>query len=299
MDNTHNKHTDEQHNNEQHQLSFKGALDRFANTSSDPPLLPPSPLPSPRKHSQKHTRKPMKYAPPATYSHIPPVPDILAPDLTCIFIGINPGLRTGIDQHMFAHPSNQFWKLLFRSGLVSRALSPADDRGLPAQFGFGITNLVDRVTRSEVELSREEMVASVPALEQRVRQLNPKFVCVVGKSIWEAVVRFKTGRPLKSSEFTFGWQHPRECGFSFADTTSSRITPTSSQIKTESDDIDTTQFKHESDDTDTNYSSPRILVMPSTSGRVIDRDGTRLAVLRDLAAAIHALDSNDSSQRKA
>lgn len=55
-------------------------------------------------------------------------------------------------------------------------------------------------------LSRAEMDAGVPVLEAKVADKKPEVVCLVGKSIWEAVWRVKHGRGIKKEEFKYGWQ---------------------------------------------------------------------------------------------
>jgi mismatch-specific thymine-DNA glycosylase len=41
------------------------------------------------------------------------VPDLLAPGLTVVFCGINPGLYSAWAKHHFARPGNRFWPALF------------------------------------------------------------------------------------------------------------------------------------------------------------------------------------------
>ena len=55
------------------------------------------------------------------------VPDVLAPGLDVLFVGINPGLYSGAVGHHFARPGNRFWKALHASGFTDRVLSPFDD----------------------------------------------------------------------------------------------------------------------------------------------------------------------------
>ena len=40
------------------------------------------------------------------------IPDVIAPDLRVLFVGINPGLYSGATGHHFARPGNRFWKAL-------------------------------------------------------------------------------------------------------------------------------------------------------------------------------------------
>jgi len=55
-------------------------------------------------------------------------------------------------------------------------------------------------------LSKAEMDAGVPVLEAKIANKKPEVVCLVGKSIWEAVWRVRRGRGIKKEEFKYGWQ---------------------------------------------------------------------------------------------
>ncbi len=107
------------------------------------------------------------------------IPDVIGPGLRVLFCGINPGLwSAAVGQH-FAHPSNRFWKALHQAGFTDRVLAPAEQRDLPG-LGVGITNLVNRATRTAKELSADELRAGASALEDKVRRYRPRIVAVVG-----------------------------------------------------------------------------------------------------------------------
>jgi double-stranded uracil-DNA glycosylase len=107
------------------------------------------------------------------------VPDVLAPGLTIVFCGINPGLRSGQSGHHFAHPGNRFWKLLHASGWTPSRVEPADDASLIA-YGIGITNLVARTTVSADELSVEELRAGAAVLERKLAALGVGAIAFLG-----------------------------------------------------------------------------------------------------------------------
>jgi TDG/mug DNA glycosylase family protein len=163
-----------------------------------------TPSPSPKKKS----RSPSGYRPPSTYAHLPELQDVLAPNLICIFVGLNPGIQTAVQGHAYAHPSNLFWKLLHSSGCTSRRCAPSEDGDLPRLFELGNTNIVSRPTRNGSELSKGEMDESVHVLEEKIRKYKPEAVCIVGKSIWESIwrVRHGGGKKMKKEEFRYGWQ---------------------------------------------------------------------------------------------
>ncbi|MGP0029061.1 MAG: G/U mismatch-specific DNA glycosylase [Acidimicrobiales bacterium] len=107
------------------------------------------------------------------------VPDLVGPDLSVLFCGINPGQRSGeLGQH-FARPGNRFWKLLHAGGFTDSVLAPSDQGSLPA-LGIGITNLVPRVTTAASELDDAELRAGAEQLEAKVGALRPRCVAVLG-----------------------------------------------------------------------------------------------------------------------
>jgi mismatch-specific thymine-DNA glycosylase len=165
---------------------------------------------TPKKHQTHRTASPRssaKYASPAKYAHLSPLTDTIIPGLLLVFIGVNPGITTAETGHAYAHPSNRFWHLLHVCGLTpERRLHPSEDRQLPWTHGYGHTNIVSRPTKDQGELSKEEMVAGTAVLEEKCANFRPEAVCIVGKGIWEAVWRWRTGKPMKKDEFHYGWQ---------------------------------------------------------------------------------------------
>ncbi|KAG9661086.1 DNA glycosylase, partial [Aureobasidium melanogenum] len=160
--------------------------------------------------SSKKRKTPSKYAPPSKYQHLSPLTDILAPDLIAVFVGTNPGIRTAAQGHAYAHPSNQFWKLLHSSGCTDERLRPDQDVELPARYLLGNTNIVERPTKDAAELSKAEMSDGAPVLEEKCRKWRPESVCIVGKGIWEAIYRHRHGRNPTKAEFHWGWQDEKE-----------------------------------------------------------------------------------------
>jgi TDG/mug DNA glycosylase family protein len=159
------------------------------------------------KTSTSRKKRPSKqYADPSKYAHLKPLTDILEPNLICVFVGFNPGVQTATAGHAYAHPSNLFWKLLHRSGCTDRQLKPEEDVDLPRLYAMGNTNLVSRPTKMDAELSKEEQLASVPILEAKIRRYRPEAVCIVGKSIWENIWKYRWGSKPSKTEFKNGWQ---------------------------------------------------------------------------------------------
>jgi TDG/mug DNA glycosylase family protein len=147
-----------------------------------------------------------KYAPPSKYAHLSGLNDIITPNLLCLLVGHNPGVRTAQTGHAYSHPSNLFWKLLYSSGITDRRCRPEEDGQMPELYSFGLTNIVARPTKDTAELSKQEQVDGTPILEDKVRLYRPEVVCIVGKSIWEAIYKHQKGKNLTKKDFSYGWQ---------------------------------------------------------------------------------------------
>lgn len=157
-----------------------------------------------QRKSKRTRKKSRSYAPPSRYSHLSAVPDYLQPNLVCIFIGLNPGVTTALQGHHFASPTNNFWKFINEAEIVPRPMGFLDDYRMP-EFGFGMTNIIDRPTAECSELSKEEMILAVKPLEEKIAKYAPKMCCVIGKGIYEAINRAKTNTPVPKG-FEFGIQ---------------------------------------------------------------------------------------------
>jgi double-stranded uracil-DNA glycosylase len=107
------------------------------------------------------------------------VPDVIAPGLRVLFVGINPGLYSGAVGHHFARPGNRFWKTLHGAGFTDRVLSPFEERELLAA-GVGLSNLVRRATAVADELEPEELRRGAGLLAAKVRRYRPEFVAFLG-----------------------------------------------------------------------------------------------------------------------
>jgi len=112
-----------------------------------------------------------------------PLRDVLAPDLQILFCGINPSLLSAARGHHFARPGNRFWPALHLAGLTPRRLAPDEDAELP-RYGLGVTNLVDRPTRTAAELASEELAAGADALAGLVTRYRPRAVAILGITAW-------------------------------------------------------------------------------------------------------------------
>ena len=114
--------------------------------------------------------------------------DVLAPNLSIVFCGINPGMAAAASGHNFTGHSNRFWRVLHLAGFTPERIEPADDATL-LNYGYGLTTAVDRPTRSASELTRAELTEAVDALERKIERYTPRVVAFLGKAAYAAVVR--------------------------------------------------------------------------------------------------------------
>jgi TDG/mug DNA glycosylase family protein len=85
------------------------------------------------------------------------VPDVLAPGLAVVFVGINPGFHSDAKAAHFANPRNDFWRLLHAAGFTPRLVEPSEQFEV-LRYGVGITNAAYRTTRGSSDLRRSEFV---------------------------------------------------------------------------------------------------------------------------------------------
>ena len=111
------------------------------------------------------------------------IPDIIAPGLQVLFCGINPSLYSAAVGRHFARPGNRFWRSLHGAGFTERLLTPFEDSDL-VQFGYGLTNIVDRATARADELDAEELVIGHQQLAAKVQHYRPKILAVLGISAY-------------------------------------------------------------------------------------------------------------------
>lgn len=108
------------------------------------------------------------------------VPDVLAPDLRIVFVGINPGRVSAAARAHFANPRNDFWRLLHAARLTSRLYEPHEQFAL-LEEGIGVTNAAYRTTPGSGDLRRADFAGSAERLERIARELRPRWLAFVGK----------------------------------------------------------------------------------------------------------------------
>jgi len=142
------------------------------------------------------------------------IPDVIGPQLSVLFCGINPGLWSAATGHHFARPGNRFWPALHRGGFTPRQLRPDEQREL-LRHGLGITNVVDRGTARADELTPAELVDGGKTLTAKVRTHAPAFLAVLGIGAYRTAFarpRAKLGLQPETIDETRLWVLPNPSG---------------------------------------------------------------------------------------
>lgn len=109
-----------------------------------------------------------------------------------IIVGCNPGEQSVRVGHYYAGRENQFWPLLYESGVIPEPLEYRDDKRV-IEFGIGLTDLVKRPTRTIEELERQEFAEGRILLSQKLEEFTPAIVAFHGKVVFEKFAQ----RPCK------------------------------------------------------------------------------------------------------
>ena len=151
------------------------------------------------------------------------MPDLVAPGLRVLLVGINPSLWSGWAGLHFANPSNRLWPVLHAAGFTPRRLRPDETTEL-LRCGVGVTNLVERATARADELAAPELVAGLDRVGTVAAEHAPRWVGVLGLSTWRIATgdrraevgpqqRTVGGRPVwllpNPSGLNASWQLPR------------------------------------------------------------------------------------------
>ena len=144
--------------------------------------------------------------------------EILAPDLSVVFCGLNPALTAHRDGHNFSSRSNRFWRVLHLAGFTPRLLRAEEEREM-LQYGLGLTSAVSRPTKSASELKRSDYIAAAPVLEEKIRKFTPANLAFLGKAAYAAIslrANVEWGRQAEKFAGASIWVVPNPSGLNRA-----------------------------------------------------------------------------------
>lgn len=131
--------------------------------------------------------------------------DLIAQNLTVVFCGINPGLKSASDGHHFSGRSNRFWKVLHQAGFTPHQIEAENDATI-LDFSYGLTTAVARATARADELSKDEFDDAIEIFEAKIRLFKPKYIAFLGKAAYTAF--------SKKKQISWGYQPEDFCGAS-------------------------------------------------------------------------------------
>lgn len=147
-----------------------------------------------------------------------PLPDIVAPGLSVVFCGLNPGLSAAAEGHHFVGRSNRFWRVLHLAGFTPHLIAAEDDASL-LDYGLGVTSVVERPTAGVDDLARSEFVDAAAGFETWVRHWKPTNLAFLGKAAYGAMIGRRDvawGRQAQPFGGAIAWVLPNPSGRNLA-----------------------------------------------------------------------------------
>ena len=104
--------------------------------------------------------------------------DVLQPGLQIVFCGSAVGTASAIRKAYYAGPGNQFWPVLFRTGITDRQLAP-EAYGEVIAFGLGLTDINKTESGSDRSLTRA--ASDTAGLHAKILRYGPHVLAFNGK----------------------------------------------------------------------------------------------------------------------
>ncbi|GAA5102584.1 G/U mismatch-specific DNA glycosylase [Chryseobacterium ginsengisoli] len=140
--------------------------------------------------------------------------DIIKEDLSIIFCGINPGLKSAWNGHHFSGKSNRFWKVLHLAGFTPYQIEAINDTDI-LKFGYGLTTAVARPTVRANELTKEEIQHSFEIFQEKMELYHPKCIAFLGKpayAVFSGKKQITWGKQAEKIQNSTVWVLPNPSG---------------------------------------------------------------------------------------
>ena len=122
-------------------------------------------------------------------SKVETLADILAPDLACVFVGLNPSpVSIEAGHYMQGTLGKQFWRLLQRHDILPPSTNGQFPDELLLANSFGFTDLAKRPTPRATGLAREDIETGRVILREKIERFQPRILCSVYRSSIEALM---------------------------------------------------------------------------------------------------------------
>lgn len=140
--------------------------------------------------------------------------DIISENLSVIFCGINPGLKSASEGYHFSGKSNRFWKVLHLAGFTPYQIEAVNDKDI-LKFGYGLTTAVARPTVRADELSKHEFIRSFEIFQEKMERYQPKYIAFLGKpayAVFSGKKQIMWGRQNEKIQDATVWVLPNPSG---------------------------------------------------------------------------------------
>jgi len=116
------------------------------------------------------------------------LPDLLKKNLRVVICGTAVANYSAKVVSYYAHPGNQFWQVLYETGLTPYKLNPKDYQKL-LEYGIGLTDLAKNKAGSDSEVPSHAF--DIEEFKRKIRCYRPKVVCFNGKKAAKIYLREK------------------------------------------------------------------------------------------------------------
>lgn len=127
------------------------------------------------------------------------LPDHLRKGMKLVIVGCNPSESSVRVGHYYAGRTNQFWPILYESGVVPEPFDYHDDKRV-IEFAIGLTDLVKRPTKTVEELTREDFAEGRIVLAQKLEEFTPRVVAFNGRIVYEQFAQRKCKYGLQKGQ---------------------------------------------------------------------------------------------------
>src|SRR5260370_32148768 len=124
------------------------------------------------------------------------LPDHLRKGMKLVIIGCHPtesSVRVG---HYYAGRDNEFWPIIFESGVVPEPFDYRDDKRV-IEFGIGLTDLVKRPSKTAAGITREGFAEGRIVLSQKCEEFAARVVAFHGQMSDELFAQSKCNLGLQ------------------------------------------------------------------------------------------------------
>src|SRR5438132_12174003 len=112
------------------------------------------------------------------------LPDHLRKGMKLVIVGCNPSESSVRVGHYYAGRGNEFWPMLFESGVVPEPFDYHEDKRA-IEFGVWLTDLGKSPSKGIEQLNREDYAAGRTVVSQKLEECAPHVVAFIAIVTYE------------------------------------------------------------------------------------------------------------------